>query len=255
MGVWEKLFGGSESKSETTQLSTMTEEQQQVMSQLASYLSNKAGTPATAYGGNLKVGTPAALTSASESLVKLTDIISPTLKQMASGTISAEEDEAFQSGVVNPLLRTLREEILPTVGERFLSTGSFDSSTRAVAEGKAAGDVASQIATKRYEMFQDAQDRVAESATVASNLAGAATAVSGQIYNIDTTNIANAYNDFLRMQDEQNRDFDVWQVNVEGLKLIKDFTLNTGDDPMKDSAYFTHSPIDKKRLKLINTLQ
>jgi len=66
---------------------------------------------------------------------------------------------------------------------------------------------------------------------------------------------ARIYNDFLRYQEESQKEFDVWQVNVKGLKLIKDFTLNTGDDPRKDSAYITHSPIDKKRLKLIKTIE
>lgn len=60
----------------------------------------------------------------------------------------------------------------------------------------------------------------------------------------------NAYNYFLKRQDEDEKYFDIWEINTEGLRLIKDLNLNTGDDPMKDSAYFTKAPINKKRLKL-----
>lgn len=65
---------------------------------------------------------------------------------------------------------------------------------------------------------------------------------------------AKAYNDFLRRQDEEEKEFDIWKINTENLKLIKDFTLNIGDDSMKDSAYMVKSPIDKKQLKLIKTI-
>ena len=62
------------------------------------------------------------------------------------------------------------------------------------------------------------------------------------------------YNYFLKRHDEPEEDFDIWKVDTKKLKLIKDLTLNTGDSPEADSAYYTKAPVDKKRLKLIKTI-
>jgi hypothetical protein len=58
------------------------------------------------------------------------------------------------------------------------------------------------------------------------------------------------YKLFLINQEEDERNFDIWEINVSGLKLIKDLGLNDGDDPKNNSAYFTKAPISKKRIKL-----
>jgi len=63
------------------------------------------------------------------------------------------------------------------------------------------------------------------------------------------------YNDFLKMQDEYEKYFDIWEINCRGLDLIKDYGLNTGDLPQNDSAYAIKGPIDKKRLKLKMTIK
>lgn len=63
------------------------------------------------------------------------------------------------------------------------------------------------------------------------------------------------YNHFLKQQDEDEKEFDIWQVNTKGIDLIKDYTLNTGDDPEKDDAYMIKGIVDKKLLKLYKTIK
>lgn len=63
------------------------------------------------------------------------------------------------------------------------------------------------------------------------------------------------YNSFLKYQGEPQQNFDIWKVNITSIKIYKDYTLNTGDDPEKDSAYYTKEIIPSNRLKLYKTLK
>lgn len=66
---------------------------------------------------------------------------------------------------------------------------------------------------------------------------------------------AETYNSWLVYQGESKKTFDIWEINTKGFKLSKDYDLNTGGDPMEDSAYMIEAPINKNRLKLIHTVQ
>lgn len=66
---------------------------------------------------------------------------------------------------------------------------------------------------------------------------------------------AKMYNSFLQYQGEQQQNFDIWKVDITSIKIYKDFTLNTGDDPRKDSAYYTKEIISPNKIKLYKTIK
>lgn len=57
------------------------------------------------------------------------------------------------------------------------------------------------------------------------------------------------YKNFLKYQEEEERNFDIWEIDVTDLNLKKDLGLNDGND-QNNSAYFTRAPISNKRIKL-----
>lgn len=67
----------------------------------------------------------------------------------------------------------------------------------------------------------------------------------------EAVSYAISYNEFLKYQDEDVKEFDIWQIDAQGLKLQKDHTLNSD---YKDKAYYIDGVIDRKRLKLIKTI-
>ena len=66
---------------------------------------------------------------------------------------------------------------------------------------------------------------------------------------------AKGYNDFLKIQGEPKRDFDIWQININGMKLEKDYGLNSSEDPATDPSYCIIAPINKKFIKLIQIIK
>ena len=70
----------------------------------------------------------------------------------------------------------------------------------------------------------------------------------------DAEGYVDSYNSWLVYQGEPKRSFDIWQIDTKNLDFLKDYTLNTGD-PEYDSAYTLKSPVDKRLLKLVDTIE
>ena len=71
----------------------------------------------------------------------------------------------------------------------------------------------------------------------------------------DALGYVDAYNSWLRYQGEPKRTFDIWQIDTRNLDFLKDFTLNTGENPEYDSAYILKAPVNRRLLKLVNTTE
>ena len=172
---------GSQGSSETTQVSSLSKDQQKVSKQLSTLLQGQLGKPLEQYQGQRTADLTQPFQDVQQSLdqgfdifdsrldEKTQQVISDILQGEASFDLSPETTaDRFQKAVKEPLLRTFDEDIAPRINEGFAGQGATFSSRRGDSQRKALEGLQTQMSAQLAEtnyQNQALQAQLAESAT------------------------------------------------------------------------------------------
>lgn len=175
------LAGGilGKKKAKTTQVSTVSPEQQRVLNPLTAYLEGRVGKGLPRFEGDRVVGLS---DPEQQSLGLLSDFLSsesalaqPTLgalTQILGGQPTTQVNEGitrdfFQRSIREPALRRFEEETLPLLREAYVGPGLSQSTARQEGERRSRRDLEESLLAKELELvYRDEQERrgLAESA-------------------------------------------------------------------------------------------
>ncbi len=245
MGLGSFLFG-SKPKATTSQTSTLSKQQQQVMDFLAPYLQNSAKSASSDNPplSNLEQTSLAGLETYAHSLVNganqntgqpssLATTAGSTLEDILKGQ-PQDIDPYFTTGVQDPMLKAFNERIVPNIEKKFAGNQNFFGGDRIGAVDRAQEDLFSSLASARanavlseFDSTRNAKLQGLQTASDISTLPQRETA--GNLANLLTTLTAGGVP---RQQQQSGVDLESSRINqllqLLGLNTTENITTTSG---------------------------
>lgn len=207
MGLLDAIFGSNEKEPvqyDVKQVPTSTPEQQELLKSLTSYVSQNATKTAQPYAGQLNAPISPTQIAAREKFTTLSKLAEKGLEPLLTGNFTPQLDEAFNNSVANPLISKFKQDILPTVQEQFIGSGTFDGSPRGLAVGRATSDLTGQIASERGKLMRDVTFAPLTATGLVSNLTATQEALGQEEQRIEQSKLTSAFAEFQRTRPENS---------------------------------------------------
>lgn len=252
-GITDAIFG-TKSEAKSSQLPTMTPEQQKLLSQLIQQLGGEdlLQGGVTPYQGRLTTETsPLENMSLAALEQQAMNLVSPgSVNANAQGTVNDlmqsggwdanTLEQFFKSNVADPSIKDFNEQILPGITRRFGGSGAFGSD-RMLQESRAARDLGDTLTKARtnlaFQSKEAANNRRLQAAGLAPSVSGApiqqllqTLSAGGVPRGVDMSNIAAQYQEFVRQQ-QSKKDRTAAILAALGLKPFENQTVVTPGQP------------------------
>jgi hypothetical protein len=232
------LLGTGGTKTDTTQLPTMTSEQLALYNKMLTASSADYGTPTPSYPGQSYVPT----TEAEQNYFDYTSGKNPTITQQAllnvlSGKPAYEIDpnatEAYyQKSIYEPTVKTFKDTTLPQLTESFSGPG-FWSSNRADQTTKAISNLNSDLSKQRSDLYYaDEQARRSALESAASRRASVAPTAA----QLESENLATAGQ---------------WARSIEQEKVASDLARWLSGEEINGESVSAYNPNTQLALQLL----
>lgn len=166
-----------------------------------SYVTKLLGSGGTPYTGTRVAGLSGAEESQLGNVASLADASRAGLLKVLSGEFPEAD---FQAAVQNPMLRALREDVIPYVQERFAGprTGNFYSSAMTGSVQKAINNTLDTIAAERGKLALGLLEAPIKASVAASESSRGYLSALGLPREIDQKRLDTEYEEFLRTNPE-----------------------------------------------------